>query len=68
MSGDRPAPSAPSRGHDPGAFRVRTHPPQQHYRVAIEVAYDEHARADVIRRELTEAMALAFGEIDKRFR
>lgn len=53
-------------GIKPGAFRVRNDPPNQHYRVAIEIAYDDQARPDVIHRELTEAYALALAELDKR--
>lgn len=71
MSGDRPPPrdygADPRRELEPGSFRVRSDPDQAS-RVAIEIAYTETARPDKVRKQLADAIAVAFGEIDKRFR
>jgi hypothetical protein len=71
VSGDRPPPrdygADPRRELEPGGFRVRSEPDQAS-RVAIEVAYTEGAKPDKLRKQLADAIATAFGEIDKRFR
>lgn len=52
---------------EPGCFRARNDPPSSFYRAALEVAYVEGAKVDMIRRALTDVYTAALAELDRRF-
>lgn len=56
-----------SAATEAGGYRVRNDPPSSFYRVALEVAYVEGAKPEVVRRAVRECYLEALAECERRF-